>query len=179
MIISKALSKRERIILFATLGLIALSLMLNFILLPFIYKYKALNRQIVRFQLELRKSNRLMARAEGIREEFKQVSSLAQVAVGQQQTVTLVLGQIEQLANQAGLRIIDIRPQAPRELGQYKEAILELRQEGSMQGFLKFLYDLENPPYLLRVKKLQLSSKVTKGLLQGQLLVSKIYLPSK
>ncbi|MFH1338991.1 MAG: type 4a pilus biogenesis protein PilO [Candidatus Omnitrophota bacterium] len=171
------LLKRERIILYFTLGLIGFSLMLNFIFLPVINEFGDLNKEITLCQLNLKKSIKLLSRKQKIQQDYTQISSLTQLEAGEEEIITLVLAQLENLASQAGLRIIDIRPQASRDLDRYKEIVVELKQEGKIEGFLRFIYDLENPPHLLRIKKLQLNSKAAGGVLEGQLLVSKIYLP--
>jgi Tfp pilus assembly protein PilO len=173
----KMLSRRERTLLYFTLGIIGFSLILNFIFLPLINEFGDLNKEITLCQLNLKKSLRLLSRKQKIQQDYTQISSLTQLEAGEEEVITLVLAQLENLASQAGLRIVDVRPQASRDLGRYKEVVVELKQEGKIEGFSRFIYDLEHPPYLLRIKKLQLNSKATAGILEGRLLVSKIYLP--
>jgi len=175
----RILTKRERAILFITLGVIAFSLRLNFILLPVVNSFQTLNHEIATSLLNLKKSLRLLSREQRIQQDYNQISSLAQLEVGEEEVIALILAQLQNLANQASLRIVDVRPQASRDFGRYKEIVVELKQEGKIEGFLKFIYDLENPPYLLRIKKLQLNSKAAGGVLEGQILISKIYLPSE
>lgn len=175
----KILTKRERIIAFFALGIIAISAILNFILLPLINRYQALNREISLCQLNLKKSSRLLSKRERIQQDYNEISSLVQLEAGEDRIIALVLTQLENLANQADLRIVDVRPQAPRNLERYKEIIVELKQEGRIEGFLRFIYDLENPPHLFRIKKLQLNPKAVAGILDGYLTVSKIYLPGQ
>lgn len=171
------LTKREKVILFFTLGVIAFSLILNFILLPVIDKLRELNQEINSCQLDFKKSIRLLANKQAIQEDYNQISSIVQLQVGQEEMVAIVLLELEQLSSKVGLRIVDVRPQRSNDLDRYKEILVELRQEGNIDGFLRFIYDIENPPHLLKIKKLQLNSKTTSDTLQAKLIISKIFLP--
>lgn len=85
-----------------------------------------------------------------------------------------ILSELELIAQQSGVSIIDIRPQLPKETSAYKEIYIDLRAEGSMQAFLKFIYDIENSLSLLRIKKLQLIAKPNSSILEGIFSISEL-----
>ena len=171
------LTKRERVIFIFAAGVIAFSLILNFIILLTLDRFRALNQEINSCKLNLKKSLRLLAKKQAIQEDYNQVSSVVRLQAGQEEMVAIVLSQLEQISGKVGLRIIDVRPQRSNDLGRYKEILVELKQEGNIDGFMRFIYDIENAPYLLKIKKIQLNSKATADILQAKLIISKIFLP--
>ncbi len=100
-----------------------------------------------------------------------------QEIVTEEELLASILSELENLAKLSGLRITDIRPQSPKALRTHKEFLVEVRQEGKIEAQLRFIYELENSQYLLRIKKLQLNPKID-GQLEGNLLISKIFLPN-
>lgn len=176
MISLKLLTKRERIIFFLTIAIICVSLSFNYIFKPLVKKFNFLNQEILTYKIKLEKAFRLLEEREGIKAKYTKVSSLVKENVSEEELLASILSELENLAKLSGLRITDIRPQSPKALRTHKEFLIEVKQEGQIQAFLRFIYELENSGYLLRIKKLQLNPK-TDGQLEGNLLISKIFLP--
>lgn len=173
----KILTKREKIILFLTLGVITFFLIFNFIFEPVIEKFSILNQEIVKTKIKLERYLRLLSEKEKIETSFGKIASSAKIEGSEEEILATILTEIENLSQQAGLHITDVRPQGvSKDRGAYKELNIELKQEGTIEGFLRFIYDLEKSPHLLRIKKLQLNSKARGGILEGNLLISKISL---
>ena len=72
--------------------------------------------------------------------------------------------------------MINIKPIGTKDFGRYKELLIDLSSEGSLQQFTKFLYDVENAKnMILKVRHFVLTSKAgQEGALKGAFLISKI-----
>jgi len=154
----KILTRREKIILYLTLTVVFFSLVFNLFIWPLVNKNINLSCQINITQTKLKKYLRLLAQKEYLQEKnnefFAPLKSQDAQAAGMS-----VLTELEDLAKAAGIRIVDIRPQSVSKKTGYKEVIIDLRAEGDMEGYLKFIYNVESSLLLLRVKKFQLTTK--------------------
>jgi hypothetical protein len=82
------------------------------------------------------------------------------------------LAEIEALAREANIRIMDIRPQDRQDQGQIGETIIELRAEGNMDSYLKFIHSVENSFLLFKIKKFQLNARQDMQILESNFYIS-------
>lgn len=171
----RILSRRERIILYATIGIIALVVIFNFALEPMLARNEQLNKDITVTRAKLKKYLQLLSEKESIQSRYATLSSRA-LPEGTEGVSVDVLSELEQLAKAANIRIIDIRPQNPGVANAYPQAFFELRAEGGMENYLQFIYRIENSLLLLRVTKLQLNVRPATQILEGVFLIAQISL---
>ncbi len=172
----KTLNKREQVIIWAAGGAIILVLAFKIIIDPILAKNESLDKQIGITQLKLRKYLQLLSQKESLKDSYAKISSGANIPQEGEDQSTGVLAEIENLAKNSGIHIIDIRPQSQKGLSSYKESFVELRTEGDMESCLKFIYSIENSLSLLEVKKFQFSAKPGTSNLEGNFLISQISL---
>ena len=173
----KVLSKREKLIVYLTIGVIAFAILSNAVIIPLFNKNEELNKQIAYSKIKLVKYLRLMNQKDAIQNIFTQFSRNAKLSDNKEDRIIEVLSEIETLAKTASVRIIDLRPQsAAKDASSYKELIVDLKAEGSVEGFMKFIYDLENSLSLLKIKRFQLSSKPNSQLLEANFSISQLSL---
>ena len=173
----KILSKREKLIVFSTIGIIIFSIAFNIFIEPFLAKNDSLNKEIHINRLKLKKYLQLLNQKEYIQNKYDKFSkALIRPEAGADVFVN-ALSTIEDIAKSSNIRIIDIRPQVQQK-GQdlYKEIIVEMRAEGEVSSYLQFLYNIENSLSLLRIRRLQLSSKPNVSLLEGNFVISQVSL---
>lgn len=167
----KILSTREKRIFYLTLGVAAFALCYNFFLSPVAAKFDQLNRQIELTGAKLNKYTRLLEQKEAIRASYEKYASGLPIAEGQEKASPLA--DLENLCRNSGIRILDLRPQgANRSSLGYSEALIDLRAEGSIEGYMNFMYNLENSLALLRVKSFQLSVRPNTTDLEGNFSIS-------
>ena len=170
----KILNKREKIVLWLTLGVIIFSLIFNFLIAQVLNKNDNLNKEIKRTQAKLKRSLRLLSQKDYIRSKYSKFLPLDNVSGEPQDTAVSVLSELERLAKSANIRIIEIRPETAKKLGLYKEIFVDLRAEGAMEGYLKFIYDIEHSPLLLKIKKFQVAAKPNTPVLESNLSLSQL-----
>ena len=170
----KVLTKRERIILYATIGIIIFTVVFNFLLAPILTKNDILNKEINITRIKLNKYLRLLSQRAYIQNKYNKFSSTFKIPEQGGDTLVAALSELETLAKNANIRILDIRPQASKTSDIYKENLIEARTEGGMEGYLKFIYDIENSLSLLRIKRFQLNAKPGASGLEGSFSISQL-----
>ena len=158
-------NKRERIIAYGIIGLICLWAVSNLFLTPVMNKNDRLDREI---QFTVSKLNRykwLLNNKERLQKKYggRVSGALYAVVPG-----VSVLSELENMAKDCGISIVDIRPQgAFKDTEPSKGASIDLRAEGSIQDFVKFIYAIENSLSLFNIDKFQLKSKPNSSSLEG------------
>lgn len=168
------LNKRERIILYLTVGLIILGLGFNLVLKPALAKNKVLNKEINNTRAKLKKYLQLLAQKEEIESKFNKFSASQNNPDFEGNAAVGALSEIENLAKKANIRIIDLRPQSLETSDLYKEALIELKTEGTMEDYLKFIYTIESSLSLLKIKRFELNVQPNSGLLEANISLSQI-----
>ena len=169
----KILTRREKIILYLTTGVFFSALIFKFVLIKIINRNEILNKEIGISQLKLNKYRWLLQQKDQIQNKYGKLSSPLKES-GQQDSLVGALADLESLAQNANIRIIDIRPQTPKNLDLYQELVIELRAEGTIEGFLNFVYNLEAPLSLLKIKRFRLAAKPNSSILEGSFSISRI-----
>lgn len=163
------LKKREKIILYITIGIIFFSLAFNFVIAPVLGKYGVLSKETNLNKTKLKKYLKLLNRKAEIQNKYRRFSSGAELEADTKDILVAAMATLENLAKGAGIRIIDIRPQAAVK---GNTVIIDLRTEGPIEGYTKFIYDVETSLLLLKVKRLQLTAKPNVAALEGIFTVS-------
>lgn len=164
----RILTRREKIILSLTIAVIIFAISFNTLINPILTKNDTLNKEIELTRTKLSKYLRLLSQKDKIQHTL----------ISSQPADRLVnaLSELENLAKQANIRIIDLRPQTPKSLALYKEVPIDLRTEGTLEGYLKFIYSIENSLSLLSIRRFQLNAKPNTQTLEGSFSISQISL---
>lgn len=170
----KVLSKRERNIFYATLGVVIFAALFNFAFAPFLYRNDALNKEIDASRKKLEKYAWLLSQKDIIQKKYGKLNMGQEVSGSKEDTLVSALSELEDLAKKANIKIVDLRPQASKASGLYKEILIDLRTEGTIEGYLSFMYNLESSLYLLKISKFQLSSRPSAQTLEGIFSITQI-----
>lgn len=163
------LKKREKIILYVTIGIIFFGVVFNFVIAPVLGKYDAINKEANLNRIKLKKYLMLLAQKDQIQKKYGKFSSNLELATDTKDNLVATMATLENIAKTAGIRIVDIRPQAvPRG----DAVIVDLRTEGTVEQYTKFIYDVETSLLLLKVKRLQLTAKPNMTTLEGLFTIS-------
>lgn len=130
---------------------------------------KEINTTIAKFK----KYARLLSQKEYLQKKYAKFSLNLDLSGQKEDTLINALSELENLAKASSIRILDIRPQVAKTTGLYKEAGIDLRIEGDMQGYIRFIYEVENSLSFFKVKRLQLNVKPNTSLLEGSFSISK------
>jgi len=172
----KILSFREKTIIFITIGAVVASIGFNFIVEPILKNNNDLNNKIKVETAKLKKYMQLLNQKEFISSKYNKFSETLLSSGINKESYVNILSVIENLAKESGIQIIDMRPENPKSANLYKESLIELRTEGDMESYFKFLYNIENSTILFTVKSFQLNTKPNSALLDGNFSISKLAL---
>lgn len=171
---NRLLNKRERIILYITVIVVVFSVGFNFLIAPVLKKYELLNQEIKITRSKFKKYLRLLKQKDYIHSELNKFSSGVNFSNATNDALVSTLSELEGLAKSANIRIVDIRPKGEPATASRKEVIIDIRAEGDIEGYSKFMYNIENSLYLLRIKRFQLNAKLDSPFLEGIFSISKV-----
>jgi hypothetical protein len=170
----RTLGKRERQILYLTACVVIAAVAFNFLISPLIARNNQLNQRINLSREKIKKYLSVLKQKSRIQSQYTTLG-LSKAGQGQDTDVG-VLSELETLAKGDNIRILEIRPQASQNLNLYKETVIVVRTEASIDNYLKFIYDLENSLLLLKIRQFQLTARPPNPLLEGNLLISQLSL---
>src|SRR3989338_6023733 len=148
------LSKKEKIGLSLAFAFIAVAFFDRLIVSPIRNRIQQINRNIQVSEKQLAHDLRNVHQQDHIAEEFKKYVGYVQRSGSDEEEVSKILGEIESLSRQSDIYLADMKPQTPKNIDFYKEYTIEIEVEGEMIPMMKFLYQLNTSPQLLRIKKL-------------------------
>ena len=171
------LSRREKAILILAVSIIALSAFSHLILSPYLKKLEVLDKEIFQQENKLNKAKRLIPRKSAVQKDFQGIVASLAVSEGmsvEQQTARILI-ELENLSNQAGVHLTDIKPRPIKSSGYYNEFVVEIRLEADIKEITKFIYVIQQSQELLKIEKLQLNIKSDESSsLEGFLEIHKI-----
>lgn len=163
----KILAKREKIILYAAIALLIFSVGLNFIIQPILKKNDMLNKEISVTRAKLSRALKLLSQKDIVEGRYNKFFSAFPVFEKSEDTPVSILSALEAVAVNSEMRIIEMRPQAGKKIGPYQEAVIDLRTEGSIESYIRFIYEIDNSLAALQIKKIQLNAKPNAYALEG------------
>ena len=102
----KILSKREKLILYLTIGVFISAVAFNFIVSPILNKNDKLNKEIRVGEAKLKKYHWLLKQKDDIQSRYSRLSSGLNVTGKGEDSLVGVLADLEDLAQKANIRII-------------------------------------------------------------------------
>lgn len=170
-------NKREKVFVFLAFGVVISSIGFNLLIAPVLKKNDALNREISINKARLNRYTRLLNQKEYIEEKYGEFAPGVSLSEESREARVSVLSELETLSEISNIRIIDLRPEAYRSQAAHAGIDIDLRTEGAMEEYLKFIYDIESSPFLLRIKRLQLNTRPNSPLLEGVFSISQLSSP--
>lgn len=167
----KLLTKREKAIFYTTIAVIGFAVIFNFLLAPILAKSGTLNKEINLTRAKVKKYLWLLKQKKRIEDKASKFPSMVSAVIRQEEASGTMFSELEDLAKSAGVRIIDIRPEA---VAKNTALTVDLRTEGTQEAYLRFIYNLENSLSLLRIKNFQLTSRSNSQSLEGNFSISQL-----
>lgn len=172
----KLFSSREKAIFYAVIYIAAFSVLFRFIFVPAFSRNEYLNKEVRASLMKLKKYNRLLKDKQEIISRYEKFSPGFKLAdeEARQDPLASALSELQKLSSASNVRIIDIRPQAAtaKKSGQ-KELIIDMRAQGRMEEYLRFIYNIETSASLLNIDRLQFLAKPNTEYLEGIFSISK------
>lgn len=154
------LSAKERTIFYVAVFFLAVMLVDRVFIAPIFGKISALDEEIAQKRTDMRRDSKVVAQKERIAAEVARYSSYLGIAENEQESMTVLLKQLESFANKSKLYIVDMKPVGVKqEKDKTKRLQVNLSCEGLMEQVMEFMYTIENSPDLMVIEKYQISPK--------------------
>lgn len=160
----KIVTKREKAIFYITVGIIIFSIVFNFFIAPVLKRVETLNKETDIIRRKLKKYIRLLSQKAHLQDKYSKFALEQNLSNVDTDTSVSAISILQALAKGANIHILEIRPQTS---GNLKEILTDLRTEGTIEDYLKFIYNIENSLMLLRIKRFQLNAKPNTQSLEG------------
>jgi hypothetical protein len=149
------------------------SILFHIALVPVLQKNELLDKKIALGRKKLMSYRLLLSQKETIKNAYSSFFSKAPGWGKRGDTSVDALFILENLAQEAGIRIVEIRPRGGMDEGSTgKNAVFFLRTEGALEGYVKFMYELENPLSLIHIESFQLSTGSNVQAFEGSFVVA-------
>jgi len=153
------LSKREKIILYAAAIVISLLLLDRLIISPVFNRINFLNAEIRAKEQSVKRNVRILSQKDKIIAESEKYASVLSHDKTEEEEMTSVMKEVENLASKNSVYLIDMKPSAVKTIGQSKQYIVNLGCEAQMGQLVEFMYGIENSKELLTIEKYQIGPK--------------------
>jgi len=169
------LSKKEKIGLTFALGFLLVAGLDRLIISPIRAKFKKVDQAISISEKQLGHDLRNVHLKEQIEKEFEKYVEYVERSGSDEEEVAKILREIQSLTEQAGVYLVDTKPQPPKKVDFYKEYSVEIETEGGIRELTTFLHQINVSPQLLRVEKLRINNKEEgNDTLKSSMLITKV-----
>ena len=153
------LSKREKVVVYATAFFISLMLLDRMIISPISGKINSLDKEIQAKESDVKKNLRILAQKNRILTESAKYSFFLAGSKSEEEEMTFILKEIENMANKSSVYLIDLKPGGVKTVGSSKKYAVNLTCEAQMEQLTEFMYDIESSDKLLTIEKYQIGPK--------------------
>ena len=172
------LSKRERLVLNVTVFFISMTLLDRLIINPISSKMRSLTQEIEGEKTVIKKNLRLVAQKEKIRQESEKYDSYVSSSQSEEEEITSILKEIENLANKSSVYLIDMKPGGLKESAPARKYLINLNLESQMEQLTEFMYNIESSKSLFIIEKYQIGPKSKESsVAKCSMTISKIVIP--
>lgn len=158
------LSKKERTLLFVTVGFVSLALLDAFVLGPILSRSHIMDAEIQAKEETIKRNLRIISFRDSIESEYKGYQSyLDSSDKGREEIIGDLLKKIEVIAKDHKIGIINIQPGDMVENPVFQEYKTSLECEGAFADILAFMKDLEVSEFLFKITKYSMIPKSKGG----------------
>jgi Tfp pilus assembly protein PilO len=169
------LSKRERYIALASAGIIIFLFIDKFVISQVMNKSIALNEEILVLENKLEKSRNILYQEDLIISEYEKYTKNIKKQQSDEEASVALLSNIEKIANNTSVRLVDIKPSPPKKKEFFTEYTIRIEVEAEISRLIDFVYQLEKTSELFRVSEFRFSpAKTTSNVLKIYMILTQV-----
>ena len=126
---------------------------------PIFTQIEALNKETRQEEVAIKKNLRLLAQKDNILAQSSKFESYLNSSLSQDEEVTAMLKEIEDLANKNSVYLIDLKPGDIKQSGATRKYMINLSLEAQMDQLAVFMYGVESSDRLFTIEKYQIEPK--------------------
>jgi Tfp pilus assembly protein PilO len=172
------LSKREKIIFCVAIGVASLLFLDRLAISPVFDKMAALNEKIRDKRASIKRTLRILAQKQRIEGQKARFPSYSFGIGSQEEGLTALLREIENLANKTSVYLIDVKPTGSRKEEFAQKYLVSIKCEAQMEQLIYFIYNIEKSDRLLTIEKYRINPKTEESSIANcSMVVAQIVLP--
>jgi len=152
----RTLTKRENQILILCAAVLTIYIGYNFVYKSFQERFNSFEERIEAQKIRLTKNQKMLSRQKVLDAQYEQLSQGLRQSRSDEQEMTLILSEIESVANQIGMRVTDMKPQKVRRVDFYNQFTINLTTDSELSAILNFIYLLETRPHNFDILEMRL-----------------------
>ena len=153
------LSPRERLIFNLSIAFIFFMFLDRLVISPISSQIDALNKETQQEEATIKKNLRLLAQKDKIIAQSSKFESYLNSSLSQEEEVTAMLKELEDLATKNSVYLIDLKPGDIKQFGTTKKYMINLSLEAQMDQLAVFMYGVESSDRLFTIEKYQIEPK--------------------
>ncbi|MDD5454516.1 MAG: GspMb/PilO family protein [Candidatus Ratteibacteria bacterium] len=171
------LSKREKVIFYVTIFVVFSLVVTRFLFNPAVLRIEALDKETSEQEETIKKNLLLLSRENEIKKEYDKYSPYFEKSETKSIEPISFLKSIENLAQNASVELLDIKPSPLQEGELTKEYFVTLTCEAPMDSIFDFLYSIENSEQLLSVERMTVAPKEeVSDIVRCNIYISKVFI---
>lgn len=153
------LSPREKLIFNLSAAFVFFVILDRLVVSPISSQIETLNRQTREEEAAIKKNLRLLSQKDKIIAQSSKFESYLNSSLSQDEEVTAMLKELEDLANKNSVYLIDLKPGDIKQSGSTKKYMINLTLEAQMDQLAVFMYGVESSDRLFTIEKYQIEPK--------------------
>ena len=164
------ISKREKYLFIFTIVIIAGVVIYNFVLGSIFEKWTSLDNEVITKKAVLKKGLRLLEKRDAIVKKYNFYAKTPK-------NISNILSYVEKKAVSFNIKTSNVKPRPMIKKELYREYVIELQIQGSIDKINKFTSELLKPPLFISIKRFDIrmpEAEVPTSEVNGTLILSKI-----
>ena len=161
---ARGATSREKKIASLAVALVLVYVVFSFCVGPSVRANAQVNKEIAVARVKLKKYLTLIGNKDLLRQRYRIVYGSDFVQNEHGNEIVRTLSELESYAKSSQIRLLDMRPEMQ---GKKKNVRIDIKSEGSIEAYTKFLYDLEHMSTSLHVQRASLNARPHAGELEG------------
>ena len=172
------MSKREKIIFYSATLFIFLAVFDRTVVGPSLSRMQEQEKEIKEKTFIIKKDLHIVALKDSIQEESKKYEGYFSKTGSIEDEKSAILKEVENLASEAKVYLVYIRPQDVVSEGPFKKIIINVSCEATMPDTVKFLHSIESSTRLLTIESYIITPKEEgSSIAQCRVTISKVVIP--
>ncbi len=172
------MSQKEKMIAYVSLGCVLVAFFDIFILQAIMARVHSIDEQIKTKELLIKKDLKILSQKSVIEKQEHLYSVYSVEVKSQEEEISAVLKEIEQLATKAAVTLIEVKPTDLKTEKVIKRYSISLNCEATMEQLANFMNLIVDSPVLFTIDAYNLASRdKEKGILKCNMVISKIVVP--
>ncbi|MFH1640545.1 MAG: hypothetical protein ABIA66_01140 [Candidatus Omnitrophota bacterium] len=172
------MNKRGKRIFYIAVFFVSALFLERLIIYPIYYRIKTFNKEIRDSEAEIKKNLHIVSQKDKISKEKDTYASFLIKAKSEEEEVTSILKEIEELANKASIYLEDMKPGGTKAVDSNIKYMLNLNCEAKMEQLIEFMYSIENSNKLFSIEKYEITPKSRDtSIAKCSMSISKISIP--